>query len=126
MPDADQPVALGPDHDRGLLSADCPPVQRRQVVGCDLERIEEIVQVLDVAYRPQAAHGRADRLAQDRRLPNSRVGQPQLAVLGLQTFEDEVDVAEAAHVLADDEDPRVAREVGVEVAEQHHPAVDGG
>ena len=74
--------------------------------------------------------GRSPRIA--RRSPGPRivasrmpgVGQAQLAVLRLQALEHEVDVAELADVLADHEDARVAREVRVEVAQQHLPAVD--
>src|ERR1700694_2246926 len=125
VPDADEPVTLGPDHERRLLTTDGAPVQRRQVIRRDLQCIEEVVEVLDVADRPQPAHRRADRLAEDRRLADARVGQTQVAVLRLQALEDEVDVAKLAHVLADDEDPWVAGEVRVEVADKDLPSVYG-
>ena len=124
MPDADQPVALGPDHDRRFLPADGSPVERGQVVRSHLQRVEEVVEVLDVADRPEATHRGADGLAEDRRLADAGIGQAQVAVLRLQALEHEVHVAKPAYVLADDEDARIARKVGVEVAKQDHAAVD--
>ena len=117
-------MALGPDHHGRLLPADRSPVEGRQVVRGGLQRVEEIVEVLDVADRAQASHGRTDRLAEDRRLPNTGVGEAQLSVLRLQTLEDEVDVAQPPHVFTDHENPWVTSEVGVEVAHQDLPAVD--
>ena len=124
MPNPDQAMPLGANDHRRLLPADRPPVQRRKVVRRRLQRVQEVVEVLDVADRPQPAHGGADRLAEDRRLADPGVRQPQLSVLCLQSLEHEVDVAQPADVLADDEDAWIAREVGVEVADEHLPAVD--
>ena len=119
-------MALRADDDRRLLAADGAPVQGGEVVRGDLERVEEVIEVLDVADRPQAAHRSADRLAQDRGLANAGVGQPQVSVFRLQTLEHEVHVAQPPDVLTDYEQPRVPREVGVEVAKQHLAPVDRG
>src|SRR5207245_6171904 len=111
MPDSDQAMPFRANYHRRLLSAHRPPVQRRKVVRRRLQRVEEVVEVLDIADRPQPAHGGADRLAEDRRLADPGVRQPQLSVLRLQSLEREVDVAQPADVLADDEDAWIAREV---------------
>ena len=126
MPDADQPVTLRPDDHGRLLTADAAPVNRRQVVRSVLERVQQVVEVLDVADRPQATHRTAGGLAEDCRLSDAGVGQSQLAVLRLQALEHQVHVAQPPHVLADDEDARVAREVSLEVLEQHHAPVGAG
>ena len=98
-------------------------MQGRQVIGCELERVEEIVDVLDVHDRPEAPEGRANALPKYGCLANAGVDDALLAVLGLQSLEDEIDVAELPDVLAEDEDAWVACEVLVEAAEEHHPAV---
>src|SRR5438876_62398 len=108
---------------RRLLSG--AEVQRREIVGRDLQRVEQVVDVLDVDDGPETAERGADPLTDDRGLADAGVGDAQLAVLGLQTFEHEVHVAELAHVLADDDDPRIALEVLVEAADEQLPAVDG-
>src|SRR6266550_7957709 len=117
-------MPLGPEDDRRFLTTDGAPMQARQIVGCRLERVQEIVQVLDVAYRAQAAHGRADRLAEDCCLSNAGISEPQVSVFCLQALENEVHIAKLANVLADYEQARVTREVGVKVAKQNLPAVD--
>ncbi len=85
----------------------------------------KIVEVLDIADGPQAAHGGADRLAENGRLPDPRVGEAQVAVLCLQSLEHEVHITQPPDVLADHEKARVTREIGVEVAQQYLAAIDG-
>ena len=96
-----------------------------QVVGRVLKRIHEVVEVLDVADGLEAPHGAAGCLPEDGRFADAGVGEAQLSVLGLQAFEHQVDVSQPSDVLAHHEDAWIAREVGVEVAEQHHPPVEG-
>src|SRR5256712_3544902 len=125
VPDPLQPMALRPDEDGRLLPTRGAEVERREIVGRDLQRVKQVVDVLDVDDGPEAAERGADPLTDDRGLADAGVGDAQLAVLGLQTFEHEVHVAELAHVLADDDDPRIALEVLVEAADEQLPAVDG-
>ena len=98
-------------------------MQGREVIGCELERVEEVVDVLDVDDRPEAPQSRADPLPEDGRLADAGVDDALLAVLRLQTFEYEVHVAELADIFAEDEDARIAREIRVEAAQEDHPAV---
>src|SRR6266513_1373455 len=112
-----------PRSDETIVAIGGAPVQRREVVGRELERVEQVVDVLDVHDRPESPKGRADPLPQDRRLAYAGVDNALLAVLCLQSLEDEVDVAELSDVLAEDEDPRVALQVRVEAPQEHHPAV---
>src|SRR6266852_917767 len=109
MPDADETVTLGAHDDRRLLASGRSPVQAGKVVRGELQRVEEIVEVLDVADRPQPTHGGADGLPEDRRLADAGVGQAKIAVLRLEAFEHEVHVAQAPDILADDEKARVPR-----------------
>src|SRR2546425_10258119 len=125
VPDPLQPMAFRPDEHRRLLPARGAEVERREIVGRDLERVEHVVNVLDVDDGSKAAERGADTLTQDRGLADAGVGDAQLAVLRLQALEDEVHVAELADVLADDDDPRIALEVLVEAADEQLPAVDG-
>src|SRR5216683_2592651 len=125
MPDAHETVTLGAHDHRRLLAAGRPPVQAGEVVGGELQRVEEIVEILDVADRPQPAHGRADGLPKDGGLADAGVGQPKIAVFRLQSLEHEVDIAQPPNILADYEKTRVTREVGVEVAQQDLAAVRG-
>src|SRR5688572_18902256 len=114
MPDTFEAMAAGADDDRGLLASGGAPAQRRQVVGHDLERVEQIVEVLDLGDRAQPAQGHPDRLADDRELPDAGVRDPQVAVLLLQVREALVDVAQTADVLTQREEAWLALESGVE------------
>src|SRR5216683_1125496 len=107
MPNADETVTLGAHDDRRLLASGRSPMQAGKVIRGELQRVEEIVEVLDVADRPQPAHGGANGLPEDRRLADTGVGQPKIAVLRLQPLEHEVDVAQPPDILADDEQSRV-------------------
>ena len=73
---------------RTITGAFCPPArapaQRGEVVGQDLQRVEQVVEVLDLGDRAQPAHRHADRLADDGGLADAGVGDAQLAVLLLQ------------------------------------------
>ena len=99
--------------------------QRREVVRRDLERVEEVVDVLDIDDRAQPTHRDADPLPQDRRLADPRVDDALPAVLRLESLVDEVHVAQDADVLAHDHDARIARHVRVEAAQQHDAPIDG-
>src|SRR3989442_11651618 len=100
MPDAHETVTLSAHDHRRLLASGRPPVQAGEVIGGELQRVEEIVEVLDVADRPQPSHGGADGLPEYGRLADAGVGQAKIAVLRLQPLEDEVDVAQPPDVLA--------------------------
>ena len=126
MPDALQPVAARADDHRRLLAALRAPAQGRQVVGQDLQRVEQVVEVLDLGDRAQPAQRHADRLAEDRRLADAGVGDPQLAVLLLQAGEALVDVAELADVLAEGDELRVARQRASKQAVQDLEAAYAG
>ena len=123
VPDPLQSMTLGADQHRGFLTAAGAPVQRREVVGRQLEGVEQVVDVLDVHNRAQPAQGRADSLPEDRRLAYAGIDDALIAVLRLQSLEDEVDVAEFPDVLAEDDDAWITREVVVEASEEHDAAI---
>src|SRR6185503_19448734 len=62
---------------------------------------------LDLAHRPVATHGHADRRTEDAGLGERRVDDPVLAEVLLQAVGDPEDTAELADVLTHDEDLRV-------------------
>ena len=124
VPDPLQPVALRPDHDRCHLTTRGPKTQRGEIVGRQLEREQQVVDVLDVHDRPETAHRSADPLPEDRRLADAGVVDAQCAVLLLKPLVHEIDVAESSDVFAEDDDALVARQVRVEAAKQHEAAVD--
>ena len=109
-------MTLRADQDRRFLAAAGAPTQRREIVGRELQRVEQVVDVLDIDDRSEAAQRRADALSEDRRLAYARVDDALLAVLGLESLKDEVDVTELSDVLAEDDDARIAPEVRVEAA----------
>src|ERR1700704_777439 len=98
--------------------------QRREIIRRELERVEEVVDVLDVDDGPQPAQRSADPLPEDRRLAYARVGDAQRPVLLLQALVHKVDVPEPTDVLAKNDDPRVAREVRIETAQEDEAAID--
>src|SRR5687767_11604900 len=114
MPYAFQPVTAGADDDRCFLSAPGAPAQRSQVVGKNLQRIEHVVEVLDLGEWPQASHGHPDGLPHDRALADSGIGVPVQTILLLQACAALIDVAEASDVLAHEGNSGVPLQRGIE------------
>ncbi len=114
MPDAFQTVAPRAHDDRRFLAAARAPVQRRQIVGEDLQGVEYVIQVLDFGDGAQAAHRQADGLPDNRRLADARVGHAQGAILGLQAGESLIHAAQPADVFAKGHYFGMAGEDGVE------------
>src|SRR5689334_8618792 len=107
MPDAFQAMAARADDDRRLLPTGGAPAQRGQIVREDLQRIEDVVEILDLGDRTKAAHGRTDRLSGDGALADSRVHHPPHSMLFLEPEASLVDVAELADVFAEDDEARI-------------------
>ena len=124
VPDPLQAMAAGADDHRGLLPAGGAVAQRGEIVGEDLEGVEQVVEVLDLGERPQAAQREADRLPDDRRLADAGVGHPAEAVLLLQPHEPLVDVAERPDVLPEGEELGHPGHRRVEAGVEHLVAVD--
>src|SRR5688500_11764242 len=101
MPDPFEAMAAGAEDHRRLLAAGRAPAQRREVVRHDLQRVQEIVEVLNLRDGPEAAQRGTDGLAGDRALADAGVHHPPGAVLFLQTQAALVDVAELADVFAE-------------------------
>ncbi len=114
VPDALQPVAARADDDRRFLPAARAPVERGQVVGQDLQAVEQVVEVLDFGDGAQAAQGQPDGLADDGGLANAGVGDAQAAVLLLQPGPGLIDAAEVADILAESDHARIAGQHGIE------------
>ena len=93
VPDPLEAVPPGAHDHRGHLAPDAAPTQVGEVVGHYLEGIEEVVEVLDLGDRPQAAQGHADGLAEDGDLADPDVGYPQVPVFLLEAAEALIDVA---------------------------------
>ncbi len=108
MPDAFQTMTARPHNDRRGLSANCTPVQIRQIVGHDLQRVQNVIEVLDFTNWAQTAHRHADRLPKDCHLADTGVGHAQRAVLFLHALETLVHVTEETNILAKRDDARVA------------------
>ena len=126
MPHAHQPVPPGADDDRRDLPARGAPEHGGEVVRGDLQRVEEVVQVLNFGNGAQAAHRHANGLADDGGFPNAGVGNPQFAVFGLQALEALVHAAQIAHIFAKGDDARVAGQGKVEELVEHLMAGDFG
>ena len=107
-------MAAGAEDDRGLLPAVGAPAERGQIVRGDLQRVEEIVQVLDFRDRPEAPHCHPNCLAHDRRLTNAGISDPLRPVLLLQLGPFLVHASEQADVLADGHERRHPGEGGIE------------
>src|SRR3989442_7924576 len=125
MADALEAMAFGANENRRFLASAGAQMQRREVVGGELERVEQVVHVLDVDDGAQSSERGADPLPEDGRLADPRVDHPLIAVLGLQPLEDQVHVAELPDVLAENDDARVAPQVLIEAANQDEPAIHG-
>src|SRR6266576_2367975 len=117
-------MAARPDDDRALLPARGAPADRGQIVGHDLQRIENVVEILDLGDGPQSAQRGADGLADDRRLADAGVADAQQAVLFLQSGASLVDVAEFSDVLTEDDDARIAEQGVVETVVEDLEAVE--
>ena len=100
MPDALQPVAACADNDRRSLSADRAPVQAGQVIRHNLQRVQQIIEILDLTDRAEAAHGHADCLAQDGHFADAGVGHAQCAIFFLHSLKTLVHVAQVTDILA--------------------------
>ena len=62
-------------------------VQAGEIVRENLESVEQVVEVLDVDDRLQAADGGADALAEDGGFPDPGIGDAERAELFLEVFE---------------------------------------
>ena len=124
VPDALETMPAGADDDRRLLPALGPPAQRRQIVRHDLQRVEQVIEVLDLGDGADPAQGEPDRLTQDCHLANPGVRHPQLAVLLLQADKTLIDVAQLAQVLAKGHEIAIAVQGRIETSVEHLEAVD--
>ena len=122
VPDALEPVAARADDRRGALLAVGAVERRGEVVRQGRERVDEVVEVLDLGDGAQAPQREPDRLADDGPLADPRVEHALLAVLGLQPGESLVDVADLPDVLPERHHARVALEEAVEEAVEHAEA----
>src|SRR5260370_1406789 len=99
--------ARADDH-RALLTAARAPAGRREVIGHDLNRVQQVIEILNLRDRPQPAQRGTDRLADDRAFANSGVGHTKLSVFFLKAGATLIDVAEFSDVFAEDDDARIA------------------
>jgi hypothetical protein len=124
VPDAFEAMPPRADDGGCLLPAGAAPARRSEVVRHDLQRVQHVIEVLDLRDRPKSAERRADGLTQDRRFANSGVGDADGTVLFLQARASLVDVAELADVLAEDDDSRIALQREVETVVDDLEAVE--
>ncbi len=108
----------------GGLPARGAPAHGGEIVGHDLQRVQHVVEILDLRDGTQAAHRGADGLAEDRALADAGVHDARDAVLFLQAEAALVDVAELADVLAEDDHPRIAAQGLVEALVDDLEAVE--
>ncbi len=76
-------MPTGTNDERGLLEAVTPPPQSSSIIGKGREGVNKIIDVLDLGYWPQAAHGHTDGLPHDRPFPDAGVKDAVLTVLFL-------------------------------------------
>src|SRR5690606_19786583 len=107
-----------------LLAALCAVMQAGQIISERLQRINQVIQVLDLCYGPESPECGPDSLSYDRGLANTRIGYPQFSMLLLQSCETLIYIADLADILADRKDRWVTFEGQVETCPQHLPAVN--
>ncbi len=73
MPNAFEPVAAGPDDYRSGLSPCGSVPEGSQIVAHSLETVKQIIQVLYLCNRPEAAKCHANTLTQDGRFPDTGI-----------------------------------------------------
>jgi len=70
--------------DRCLLSSRCAPPQIGKVIRDDLQCIKQIVEILNLRHRPDAAHCHSNGLADNGCFANTGVGDSVHSILLLQ------------------------------------------
>src|SRR5262245_31361614 len=126
MPDTFEPVPARSDDDRSLLPAVCSPPEVCQIVRDNLERIQKVIQVLDLRHRSQPAHGHADRLPDNGGFPNPGVGNALDAVFLLEVSPSLIDTAKMADIFSKGDQLWIALESLVEIgAKDFKPLQDG-
>ena len=113
MPDALQPVSSRTDNDRRLLAALCPPVERCQIVGQDLKRVEKVIKILNLGNRPQPTQGHAHCLTDNGCLADTCIGDSEFAILELQSGASLVDATQQADILAKNDHARITPQHGI-------------
>ena len=91
-------------------------LQRRCLAAQLILGVVEVGEVLDLRHRHEAAHGGAEREAEDRRLVEQRVEHPAGAEAGVEAAGDAVDAALRRDVLAEQEHLGMSVERGGEGA----------
>jgi hypothetical protein len=108
QPAAHVPAARRPHDDRHRDAPAAPIAQRRRLVDDLVEPARDEIGELHLRHGPVAALRRADADADDRRFGDWRVDDPHLAELVVKALRHPERAAVGAHVLAEDEDLRVA------------------
>src|SRR5690606_23582666 len=88
------------------------------------QRVDEIVEVLYFGNRPEAAHRKADTLANDRGFAYPRVRYAQFPVLLLESCEALVYITDLSDIFSKSNNQRVTLQRGIEALLQHFPSVD--
>src|SRR6266498_5619247 len=101
MPDSLQAMPTRADDDGCSLSTCRTPMQCREIVRHNLQRIQKIIQILNFADWSQPAHRHANRLPQNCRFTDARIGDAQRAVFILHSLETLVHVAKKTNILSE-------------------------
>src|SRR5205814_8037882 len=108
MPDPFESMSARADDDRRFLTAGAAPAHRGEIVRHDLQRVQQVIEILNLRDRTQSAQRGADRLSYDRALANAGIGDEPQSEFFLETGAVLIHVAELADVFADDDDARLA------------------
>src|SRR5687767_922646 len=100
MPDPLQSVPAGTNYKRAFLAAAGAVLKGGHIITEGLQAIQQIVEVLNLSNRPQAAHRHAYTLADDGGFANPYVSDAQLAVFFLQSCKALIDVTYFTEVFA--------------------------
>jgi hypothetical protein len=108
QPAADAAAVRGADHQRAGPRAVAAVAHQPGLADDLVHGREDEVSKLDLADRPQSMQRHADAHGDDRRLRQRRVDHPVRAELGEQSLGGAEDAAARPHVLAGEDDARVA------------------
>src|SRR5690606_22279189 len=122
MPYTFESVTARADDHRRFLAALRAILQTRQIICKRLQRIDEVIEILDLRDRSQAAQGSANALADDCGLADAGVCYAKFTILFLKSCKPLVYVADLTHILTYGKYGGVAFQRSVKASPQYFSA----
>ena len=124
VPNAFKPVAPRANNQRGFLASRRAVSHGGQIVPHDLQRVVQVVEVLDFSNGAQSTQRHANALSDDAGFANARVAHTDFTKFFLHAFHDLVDAANPSRVFAKRQHARIATEHGLKVALEDLAAIE--